>query len=192
MPRESNQTLLKWQDNILSLNYDQCYKLLGLKESASIHEIRDAYRRLVLEYHPDKNSSAKDGAKFKLITEAYRTLRIKNGSADRNSRSKYDDVKNKNHLYKRLCSWIFYLNLLYSAIDYTTHTRYVGYTYRYFLKYEPVVLEYYGRMERHVIIIIHNLVALFSYRRITSFISHMSYRHLTRDLLKYLGLHQDS
>ncbi len=51
------------------------YHLLNLQEGASIQEIKIAYRRLALKYHPDKSSSARDGEKFKIITEAYQVLK---------------------------------------------------------------------------------------------------------------------
>ena len=53
------------------------YKVLGLKSSASEKEIKEAYRKLCLKYHPDRNPSGnKDEAekKFKEISEAYRML----------------------------------------------------------------------------------------------------------------------
>lgn len=52
-----------------------CYHLLGLNEDATIQEIKAAYRRLALKYHPDKNISKKDVEKFKMITDAYHLLR---------------------------------------------------------------------------------------------------------------------
>lgn len=57
------------------MNTGNCYDLLGLYEGASMQEIKTAYRRLALRYHPDRNLSKQDGEKFKLITEAYGILR---------------------------------------------------------------------------------------------------------------------
>ena len=54
---------------------DEYYQILGLADGASMQEIKDAYRRLALKYHPDKNGSKKDIEKFKQVTEAYRVLR---------------------------------------------------------------------------------------------------------------------
>ncbi len=54
------------------------YRVLGLYDGASIYEIKAAYRRLALRYHPDKNTSKYDEEKFKIITEAYRVLRTGN------------------------------------------------------------------------------------------------------------------
>jgi len=51
------------------------YAILGLKEDASVEEIRKAYRRLALHYHPDRNRG-NPGAeeRFKAISEAYGVL----------------------------------------------------------------------------------------------------------------------
>lgn len=85
------------------MNTDQCYNLLGLSQDASMPQIRNVYRRLALEYHPDKNISSKDGMKFKLITEAYQTLRIKNMNASMNFNSAYDKT-NVDHVHKKIKS----------------------------------------------------------------------------------------
>ncbi len=57
------------------MNSYQCYQILGLKNDTPFKEVKSAYRTLALQLHPDKNTSEKDGKKFKMITEAYQFLR---------------------------------------------------------------------------------------------------------------------
>ena len=61
------------------------YDLLGVTKDASDKEIRQAYRRLARQYHPDVNKNdAEAEDKFKRINEAYTVL------SDEESRKKYD------------------------------------------------------------------------------------------------------
>lgn len=50
------------------------YKVLGVSKSANKLEIKSAYRKLALKYHPDKNSSEKAHQRFIEINEAYAFL----------------------------------------------------------------------------------------------------------------------
>ncbi len=50
------------------------YDILGISKSASIDEIKKAYRKLALEWHPDRNKTAGANEKFKEINEAYAVL----------------------------------------------------------------------------------------------------------------------
>ena len=51
-----------------------CYDVLEVKESASAQDIKKAYRKLSLQYHPDKNPTAEADKKFKEIAQAYEIL----------------------------------------------------------------------------------------------------------------------
>ncbi len=61
------------------------YKILGVEKSASTGEIKKAYRKLAMKYHPDRNKGNKEAEeKFKQISEAYAVL------SDTEKRKKYD------------------------------------------------------------------------------------------------------
>lgn len=170
------------------MNSDQCYNLLGLNQGASLPEIRNAYRKLVLEYHPDKNISSKNDMKFKLITEAYQTLRIKNMSVDRNSNPAYRDKSSVGPIHKKIKSWHFYLNMFYDVAACTQKMRYVKTVYRYLLKHKPILMTCCGLIQKHVTMPTCHLITS-SYVRVNSFISHIRYRQLAQSVLKYLGIH---
>lgn len=56
-----------------SLSQDY-YEVLGIERSASPEEIKKAYRKLALKYHPDRSDEVDAEAHFKLINEAYAVL----------------------------------------------------------------------------------------------------------------------
>ena len=72
-----------------ALNALECYEILGLQSDASHKEIKQAYRKLSLKYHPDRNKDDNAERKFKEITEAYQMLKIQ----QKKERAKHKDVE---------------------------------------------------------------------------------------------------
>jgi molecular chaperone DnaJ len=60
------------------------YEVLGVPRSADAQEMKKAYRKLAMEYHPDRNPSEDAAAKFKEINQAYEVL------SDDQKRQMYD------------------------------------------------------------------------------------------------------
>lgn len=60
------------------------YEVLGVSRDATKDQIKDAYRKLAMQYHPDRNKSPEAEEKFKEISEAYAVL------SDDQKRQQYD------------------------------------------------------------------------------------------------------
>lgn len=72
--------------NILKLSKKSHYEVLGLDKSATEEDIKKAYKKLALKFHPDKNSAPSAEGAFKVISQAVETL------SDPQKRAAYDDV----------------------------------------------------------------------------------------------------
>lgn len=78
------------------MDYKDYYQVLGVPRSASADEIRAAYRKLALKYHPDRNPGNKQAEdKFKEMNEAYQVL------SDAKKRARYDQLGSAYSSYQR-------------------------------------------------------------------------------------------
>jgi curved DNA-binding protein len=69
------------------MEYRDYYKILGTPRGSSAGEIKSAYRKLAMQYHPDRNPGDKQAEdRFKEINEAYQVL------SDPQKRSRYDQL----------------------------------------------------------------------------------------------------
>jgi len=69
------------------MEYKDYYKILGVERNATESEIKSAFRKLALQYHPDRNHGNKEAEeKFKEINEAYEVL------SDKEKRARYDQL----------------------------------------------------------------------------------------------------
>jgi DnaJ-class molecular chaperone len=63
------------------------YEILGVSEDADPKQIKESYRRLAFQYHPDRNNNPESSAKMKSLNEAYAVL------SNPAKRQDYDAVK---------------------------------------------------------------------------------------------------
>ncbi|XP_069110986.1 dnaJ homolog subfamily B member 6-like isoform X2 [Argopecten irradians] len=79
------------------------YKVLGVPKEATVAELKKAYRKLALKWHPDKNPDRKEEAekKFKEISEAYEVLsdQEKRGIYDKYGKEGLQGHQNNGHDY---------------------------------------------------------------------------------------------
>ena len=69
------------------MDYKDYYHVLGVERSASADDVRKAYRKLAMQYHPDRNPGDKQAEeRFKEINEAYQVL------SDPQKRARYDQL----------------------------------------------------------------------------------------------------
>ncbi|HEV7231652.1 MAG TPA: J domain-containing protein [Bacteroidia bacterium] len=69
------------------MDFKDYYQIIGVSKTASADEIKKAYRKLAVKYHPDKNPGNKNAEeKFKEISEAWQVLQ------DSEKRAKYDEL----------------------------------------------------------------------------------------------------
>lgn len=135
------------------MNTYQSYKILGLKDDAPFKEVKSAYRKLVLEFHPDKNMSEKDGKQFKMVAEAYQFLKTqhKRETTSRQNSRKSNDKNSKDSGFNSKSSWGAKSTDRSPQEDWSKYTKQTEYAYQDFWKYyEKTFWEYYEKTRAEV------------------------------------------
>lgn len=68
------------------------YATLGLSSTATLSEIKKAFRQKAAQHHPDRNDAVEAPARFRAVQEAYEIL------SDETKRQAYDDNRRRNLL----------------------------------------------------------------------------------------------
>jgi|TARA_B100001750_G_scaffold108171_1_gene85514 DnaJ-class molecular chaperone len=91
------------------LNTSHAHQILSVDNNASFDEVKYSYRKLVLQYHPDKNKNSKNDVKFKKATEAYHYLKNQNKHSNSTSsfskKSENNKKKNQKTKFYRQTNW---------------------------------------------------------------------------------------
>ncbi|XP_046555215.1 dnaJ homolog subfamily C member 1-like [Haliotis rubra] len=89
----SVSVVVSWDNNdfeifdlVEEVNYTNFYELLGVDQTATTAEIRRSYRKLSLQYHPDKNKADDAEDQFRRMVAVYEVLK------DEEKRQRYDQV----------------------------------------------------------------------------------------------------
>ncbi|XP_061483739.1 dnaJ homolog subfamily C member 28 [Rhineura floridana] len=90
-------------------NIKDCYKLLNLPEGCSLDDVRNSYRDLAKQYHPDSGSVTADSATFVQIEEAYRVVLSyvakKMKSIEKDEEDEKDKFKSKTPQHRQYLSF---------------------------------------------------------------------------------------
>lgn len=96
---------------------------MGVEKGASQKEIKMAYRKLSLKYHPDRNKDEKDGEKFKEIITAYQFLRLEEKKCYKKSEIDIESTYTK--------FWKYYDRPMNEEFQFDNKTNFGGFGYRF-------------------------------------------------------------
>ena len=81
------------------------YKVLGLPQGSSNEQVKKAYRKLAMKYHPDRNNSSDAQKKFIKINEAYAFLTDDHHELDTKSNENFKKQKYNKEQYEKRMEW---------------------------------------------------------------------------------------
>ncbi len=91
------------------MNTSHARQILSVGSNASFDEVKYSYRKLVLQYHPDKNKNNNNDVKFKKATEAYHYLKNQNKHYNSTSafskKSENDQKQNPKTKFHKRAKW---------------------------------------------------------------------------------------
>ena len=91
------------------MNTSHAHQILSVDNNASFDEVKYSYRKLVLQYHPDKNKNSKNDVKFKKATDAYHYLKNQNKHSNSTSsfskKSENNKKKNQKTKFYKQTNW---------------------------------------------------------------------------------------
>lgn len=164
----------------MNKNNKDYYKILGVDPNASYDDIKQAYRKLAIKYHPDKNPDDKESeAKFKEINEAYEVL----SSPEKRKKydmyykhfSNYNDLNFINDVYNIFNDFYFNMD---NFINFNKN-RYKNKTYAHNLKFvaKYTIQDIFNGVEK-----------VFKYKRIVKCNDCNGYGHTNDKIMcKYCG-----
>lgn len=123
---------------------------MGVEKGASQKEIKMAYRKLSLKYHPDRNKDEKDGEKFKEIIAAYQFLRLEGKKDYKKSEADIESTYNK--------FWKYYDKRMNTEFQFGDKTNFGGFRYPFGVN----INETYGHNQEKPISHIMTHVLLYS------------------------------